>query len=180
MRRTPTEATPGRMRQKRSMPRLGFINDVLDFVRNRPLELGRNSLLDILDSTLEDMTIPENIVLEKPSNDLTILCDRESIKIVFINLIMNAIHSIEKTGTIKIRFQENPSQYIIEVEDSGNGVPDEYLEKIFDPVFTTKQEGTGLGLTSCKSIIENHGGTISAKNRPTTFTIVISKKENKS
>ena len=156
------------------------IDDVLDFIKNRPLNLKINSFLDILNSALTDMGIPENVTLEKPSNDFMVLSDYESMKIVFINLIMNAIQAIEKTGTIKIRFQENPSQYIIEVEDSGNGIPDDYLEKIFDPVFTTKQEGTGLGLTSCKSIIENHGGTIYAKNRPTTFTIILLKKETKS
>lgn len=156
------------------------INDVLDFVREKPLKLERNSLLDILNSTLEDIQIPKNITVEKPSNDLMILSDKESLTIVFINIITNAIQVIGKSGTIKIRFQENPSQYIIEVEDTGKGILDEDLQKIFDPIFTTKQEGTGLGLTSCKSIIEQHGGTISAKNNPTTFTMIISKKADQS
>ena len=59
------------------------------------------------------------------------------------------------------------------IEDSGKCVLDDDLEKIFEPLFTTKQEGTGLGLASCKKIVEQHGGSISVKNHPTTFTVIL-------
>ncbi len=59
----------------------------------------------------------------------------------------------------------------IKVRDSGPGIPKEHLERIFEPMFTTKKTGTGLGLVICKSIIEQHGGSISVSNKPTTFTI---------
>ena len=61
----------------------------------------------------------------------------------------------------------------IKVQDSGPGIPDKDLEKIFEPMYTTKTTGTGLGLVICKSIIEQHGGTISVSNKPTTFTITL-------
>ena len=67
--------------------------------------------------------------------------------------------------------------------DSGHGIPEDVLPKIFEPLFTTKQVGTGLGLASCKSIIEKHGGSISVRNNPTTFSIILPKtttKEKKS
>ena len=54
-------------------------------------------------------------------------------------------------------------------------IAEENLEKIFDPLYTTKEHGTGLGLVSCKTIVEQHGGTISVKNNPTTFTVMIPK-----
>ena len=63
----------------------------------------------------------------------------------------------------------------IEIKDSGNGASDDILPKIFEPLFTTKQKGTGLGLASCKSIIEQHGGTIYAKNKPSAIIIKLPK-----
>ena len=63
----------------------------------------------------------------------------------------------------------------MEVEDEGEGIPDDVLPKIFDPLFTTKQIGTGLGLSSCQSIIHQHNGTIHAYNNPTRFVIKLPK-----
>ena len=59
--------------------------------------------------------------------------------------------------------------------DSGKGIEEKIMTQIFNPLFTTKQKGTGLGLVTCKNIIEQHGGTISVKNNPTTFTIQLPK-----
>ena len=61
----------------------------------------------------------------------------------------------------------------ITVEDNGPAIPKNSLKNIFDPLFTTKQKGTGLGLASCKKIVEQHEGTISASNNPVTFTIFL-------
>jgi len=62
-------------------------------------------------------------------------------------------------------------QLVIEVADSGPGIPEEVLPRVFDVVFTTKKNGTGLGLFSCKAVVEQHGGTIRVRNAPTTFVI---------
>ena len=69
---------------------------------------------------------------------------------------------------------------IINVSDSGSGIPEDKLKKSLSHLYTTKNTGTGLGLASCKNIVEQHGGTISAKNNPTTFTIVLPKEPEKS
>ncbi|MGI0063115.1 MAG: ATP-binding protein [Nitrosotalea sp.] len=63
----------------------------------------------------------------------------------------------------------------IQVQNSGPSIPDELLTRIFEPLFTTKQHGTGLGLPSSKNVIEQHYGTIHASNNPTTFTITLPK-----
>ncbi len=94
-------------------------------------------------------------------------------KVVFINLFYNAIQSLGTEGKIKISSEISGNNIIIKIEDSGSGIPKGKLDKIFEPLYTTKQEGTGLGLVSCKSIIEQHRGTISVKNNPTTFTITL-------
>ncbi|MBI5146567.1 MAG: GHKL domain-containing protein [Thaumarchaeota archaeon] len=66
---------------------------------------------------------------------------------------------------------------IIEIIDTGSGIKQENLDKIFEPLFTTKQTGTGLGLVTCKNIIQQHHGTTSVKNNPTTFTISLPVKQ---
>ncbi|MBM2852783.1 MAG: putative Histidine kinase, partial [Candidatus Nitrosotenuis sp.] len=69
---------------------------------------------------------------------------------------------------------------VIDVEDTGPGIPQELMHKIFDPLVTTKQTGTGLGLSSCKTIVEQHHGKITVTNNPTRFTIKLPKKQQTS
>ena len=89
------------------------------------------------------------------------------------NLIINAVQSTNNQELITIRFTESNDTVTIDVEDQGTPIPDDIKEKIFEPLFTTKQSGTGLGLVSCKNIVEQHKGTISVINDPVTFTIVL-------
>ena len=151
------------------------INDVLDFVRTRSLQLEKKSLLKILESSLKS-NVPDSITITKPQNDVEIQCDGKQIEVVFNNIIANAVESIENSGEIKIRINDNQSNVKIEIEDSGQGINQENLEKIFDPLFTTKPSGTGLGLVSCKNIVEQHGGSISVNTNPTIFEIILPKK----
>ena len=83
---------------------------------------------------------------------------------------------MDNSGTIDIRTSQDGSFVKIEFKDSGSGIPEDVLPKIFEPLFTTKQEGTGLGLPSCKSIIEQHNGNISVKTelgKGTTFIVTL-------
>jgi signal transduction histidine kinase len=153
------------------------VNDVLDFVRIHPLEKKELSMLSCLSNSISDLNIPKNIKINLPKQDVTIYGDFNNLQIVCKNLIINAIQAIGKQeGNITVRFNEESKHTIIEVEDSGPGFPEGKISEIFEPLITTKQEGIGLGLVSCKSIIENHGGIITAKNNPTTFTIRLPKK----
>lgn len=152
------------------------INDVMDFVKAKKLQLEVHSAKDIVYSASITTEIPQNIKLNLPSNDVQIRCDRRQMEVLLSNLIANAVEAIdEKPGTVTIRIIESQKNTSFEVEDSGPGIPDQVMPKIFEPLFTTKQKGTGLGLVSCKSIVEAHGGTINVQNNPTRFIIAIPK-----
>ena len=94
------------------------------------------------------------------------------------NVIFNAVQKLVDKGSITITFESNDHENIIEVQDSGEAIPENIIKKIFEPLFTTKHKGTGLGLSSCKQIIEEHGGIIYAENNPTSFIIKIPKEAN--
>lgn len=153
------------------------IESVLDFVRQKPIILEHHSLSKIITSVRTMVKIPTNIKINFPKTDSKIWCDEEECEIVFYNIMMNSIQEIgDKEGQITIRVKETEKLVEIEFEDSGSGIPPENLNQIFEPLFTTKQEGTGLGLASCKNIIERFGGTISVKNNPTRFIVLFPKK----
>jgi len=105
-----------------------------------------------------------------------ILCYPMKLNQVFMNLIINAAQSIEDKGTVTIRTRYADGQVVIEISDTGSGIPEESLDKIFDPFFTTKPvgKGTGLGLSIVYNIVAEHKGEISVASevgRGTTFTI---------
>ena len=148
------------------------IDNVLDFVKGRPLKISKQSLHEILKSVLLDLSESKRVEISK--EDVEINCDFELMKVVLINLIVNATHA-DHNGKIKITSENIDDKIIIQVQDNGPGILEDKLEKIFEPLFTTKQEGTGLGLASCKSIIEQHSGKITVKNNPTRFIIELPK-----
>ncbi|MCE9651613.1 MAG: sensor histidine kinase [Nitrosarchaeum sp.] len=156
------------------------IDDVLNFVRMTPLTVSEKKLSDILNNSIDSLEIPKNIKLEIKDSDFIISCDYKKMETVFSNIILNAIQAIgDSAGSILIISRSINGEIEIKISDSGPEVTQEILEKIFEPLFTTKQKGTGLGLSSCKNIIEQHGGSISVQNNPTTFTIILPKKDNK-
>jgi len=151
------------------------IEDVLNFVRKKPLDIEKSSLSELLQSAINNIETTERVTIHLPDNEILLECDPSKLAVVFMNLITNSIQAIENTGDIHIRTTEDSGTVTIELEDSGTGIPSELLPKIFDPLFTTKATGTGLGLAYCKSTVEQHNGTLTVKNNPTTFTIKIPK-----
>lgn len=151
------------------------IEDVLDFVNIADLKVQSSSIITILESAILSTDIPKSLKINLPKNSATALCDPYRLEVVFSNLLKNASQAIDDGGEITIRIIDKNDDVFIEIEDSGEGILDTNLEKIFEPLFTTKQTGTGLGLASCKSIIEKHGGTLSVRNKPTVFMVQIPK-----
>ena len=148
------------------------VEEVLNYVRTTPMILKSHSINQTLQEAIDTLDIPQNISINIPKNDITIKFDHEKILIVFINIILNAIQSIgNKNGIITITTSETSSDVTLEFENSGPNISSNDLKHIFDTLFTTKLEGTGLGLSSCKNIIEQHNGEIYATSDPVTFSI---------
>ena len=84
----------------------------------------------------------------------------------FLNILLNAIQSMPGGGRILVEISVNDQRVSIHFDDDGQGIPPENINKIWDPFFTTKEQGTGLGLGIVKNIIESHGGSIQIVNRP--------------
>ena len=107
-----------------------------------------------------------------------ICCNIGRLNQVFMNLLVNASHAIEKEGHIRISTAHVAGHVEIKVQDNGQGIPPDRLDRIFEPFFTTKPvgRGTGLGLSISHGIVADHHGTITAESeegRGTTFTIRI-------
>jgi signal transduction histidine kinase len=155
------------------------INDVLGFIQNRQIKRENVNISSCLHETIESLHIPNNIVIKSPKIEKIVSADFFQLQIVFNNLLLNGIQAIgTDNGEILIRFSEEEDNEIIEFENSGPSIPEEILPHVFDSLVTTKQVGTGLGLVSCKTIIENHKGQITVRNNPTVFTILLPKLKN--
>jgi len=148
------------------------VEEVLNYVRTTPMMLKPHSINQTLQEAIDTLDVPSNIVIDIPKKDIIINFDHEKMLVVFVNIILNAIQSIDKNdGHISIRMHESSSDITLEFENSGPDISPDDLKHIFDTLFTTKLEGTGLGLSSCKNIIEQHNGTISASTDPVIFSI---------
>jgi len=150
------------------------ISQVLGFVKTIPLDMKLVSLSKILQESITNTNIPQNITITLPENDFSLIANKIQLEAAFGNILSNSVDAIGPNGgNITIRAKNENNNLVLEFEDSGYGISKENLDKIFEPLFTTKQQGTGLGLASVKSIIETHGGMIHVTSPPTIFTLVI-------
>ncbi|HEY2252398.1 MAG TPA: ATP-binding protein, partial [Planctomycetaceae bacterium] len=150
------------------------IQGLLDFARPPGLNQVRHDLRDTMRRALnlvEGRAIHEGIVIDArfPDEPVTIDADPEQLHQVFVNLLINGIDSMRNAGTLEVSAgvaAHRPSSCSIVIADRGGGIPEERLGRIFDPFVTTKEHGTGLGLAVSRRIVQAHGGTITASNRP--------------
>jgi signal transduction histidine kinase len=161
------------------------VNDFTSFARPVKEEHELCDINQIIEDSLALAEInlkKKNIKIEKhfDSSLPQIIINSAKIKQVMLNLINNAIDSIEGEGTISISSKKENSNYLIEVADTGCGIDPKIYKHLYDPFFTTKKlrRGTGLGLSIVHTIIKNHGGSINVKSelgKGTTFYIRIPK-----
>lgn len=165
-----------------------IVGDFLQFAR--PPELERQIIcVERLMAEVGDLLAPQLAkksvsLVREPVPRAWVLADPSKIKQVLINLIQNAGQSIDGKGTVTLRVVVTQQTLlgsasdvvIIEVADTGKGMPPEVVKRLFDPFFTTKDDGTGLGLPIAGRIVELHGGVIECDTQPhrgTTFRIVL-------
>ncbi|NQV39108.1 MAG: HAMP domain-containing histidine kinase [Nitrosopumilus sp.] len=150
-----------------------IIEDVLDFARTSEIKKKPSSFLSILKLAMNHVKSSYGVAINLPENNVRVNCDSRKMEGVLSNLINNAVQSLDGHGEVNVVLSSDSEFLTVKIIDSGPGIPVEYLEKIFEPMFTTKMTGTGLGLVICKSIVEQHGGIISVSNKPTTFTFTL-------
>jgi len=144
-----------------------IVTDFLKFARPRRAELRACDLAGVVDETLAlvkakapEVTLTLN--LERP---LEARCDPDAIKQVLLNVLLNAVEASPKAATIECDAQAVGRQLILSVADRGGGVPEQVRRRVFDPFFSTKTRGTGLGLAVSKQIVDEHHGRIRLFNR---------------
>ena len=154
-----------------------IINDLLDYSRQIRLNLEEESPKKLLADSLSMLDIPEKIkILNHLNDEPTVTVDPDKIKRVFINLVKNAVDAMPKGGKITIASKKVNDNLEFSFSDTGEGIADDVLPKLFSPLFTTKAQGMGFGLAICKRIIEAHNGTIAiktVKEKGTTFTVTL-------
>lgn len=165
-----------------------IVSDFLQFAR--PAEphlkiMPVDKLLQEVHNLLHSNFAGKSVELKlEPNEGVLVLVDPDKMKQVLINFAQNGAQSIENAGRVTLRSRvekhvlggRNVNAVVIDVADTGNGIPPEVQKRLFDPFFTTKEAGTGLGLPIAARIVEKHGGVIQVQtqaNRGTTFSIVL-------
>jgi PAS domain S-box-containing protein len=142
-----------------------LLTEFLELARPRgiarePVHIAR-LVDDVLDLEQESATA-RKIRIERviPADGCVAIGDREKLKQVVINLMMNAIEAMKEGGTLTARVEHNADRVTIAIEDTGPGIPPDVLANMFDPFFTTKEGGTGLGLSIVRKIVDAHAGEV--------------------
>ncbi|MFT7270292.1 MAG: two-component system, sporulation sensor kinase E, partial [Roseivirga sp.] len=152
---------------KRNADRIGtLVTELLDSSKPKSLQLKGQSLNDVvLESMalvsdrikLQNMTLVQNYHTSLPM----IALDRDQIKIALLNIFINAIEAMKPDiGELRVTTYQEENEIVLEVSDNGKGIPKENLGKLFEPFFTAKKGGMGLGLTTFQNIIQSHLGKV--------------------
>ncbi|MBI5598704.1 MAG: hypothetical protein HY890_03080 [Deltaproteobacteria bacterium] len=156
-----------------------IINDILNFAEHREMKLNVAEVNAVVEDALwlfEEACHNQKIKVVKAlsKEPMPVVADAHQLKIAFDNLIANAIQSMEHGGKLTVRTRRENDLGVVDITDSGGGIEPGIIGNIFNPFFTTKKTGTGLGLTITHKIITRHRGVIDVANdygRGITFTV---------
>jgi len=153
-----------------------IVSDLQDYATPLKTEPKPVQMESLVKDTLLRMRIPQNIKVSfKVSEALqTVTVDPAVMRRVFSNLIMNAIQAMPNGGELTIDLSRTEEDLLVSFRDTGVGIPEENLGKLFNPFFTTKSKGQGLGLPVCKKLVEACDGRITVESKPgegSTFTV---------
>jgi signal transduction histidine kinase len=154
-----------------------IVDNLLEYSREIDLEISECSPKALLDYVLLMIQIPNNIkIVDGTLDEPTIWVDTNKMERVFINLIKNATDAMPEKGKLEIRSRQIGENVEFTFTDTGIGMPEHTMAKMFIPLFTTKAQGMGFGLAICKRIVDAHGGKIkveSALGKGTMFTVTL-------
>ncbi len=158
-----------------------IVTDLLHTARPHPPKVGKSDLNTTVEHAVmlgrqQGLSKGVEIALHKDPALPEIEHDSDQIHQVLLNLLLNSIQAIDKSGKIVVTVERQAATALIEVTDNGRGIPPDHLPNIFRPFFTTKGDGTGLGLSLARRIVEDHQGHIdvtSAVGQGTTFAVVL-------
>jgi two-component system, NtrC family, sensor histidine kinase HydH len=148
-----------------------IITDFLNFAKPKSPNLTACNIEDILEKNITFLAAQikqEGYTIEKhyDENLPEIAADADMLYQAFLNILINAMQAMPGGGIIHVNIHSADHSVTIVIEDEGEGIPEDLLEKIWDPFFTTKAKGTGLGLGIVKNIVESHEGSVSITNQP--------------
>ena len=169
--------------QRNSLRINNIITELLNLAKPSELTLLEHSLQEIMDESLgrtADRIKLQNIHVKKhyPPKPIILKADKEKLVIAFTNIIINSIEAMSTNGLLNISITESGDGYEVCIKDNGKGFPKEYLSRLFEPFFTMKKNGMGLGLTVAYSILQSHNAKIRAQskeNEGTEFQISFKK-----
>jgi len=155
---------------------LAIVSNLLDFAMNRQPQRELVNIDNLLDEIMSRVSIGEEIEVNRSvqPDARAMFIDPGLMQVALKNIIQNAIEAMPGGGRLGITVHRDEDAIVYEITDSGIGIPSENIEKIFDPFYSTKSYGIGLGLPIAKEIIEKHGGTIEVKSengKGSIFTI---------
>ena len=161
--------------QRNSLRINNIITELLNLAKPTELILIESSLQEILDESLSrtaDRIKLQNISVNKtfPEHPSTILADKEKLVIAFTNIIINAIEAMGTDGKLTVDIKEMANNYEVSIKDNGKGIPAGSLSRLFEPFFTMKKSGMGLGLTVSYSIFQSHHALIKAHSKENVGT----------
>ena len=163
-----------------------IISSLLDFARPKPPALVKVDVNEVVQEALSGIKVPENVeVVTQFESSPIVLADPHQLERVFGNIILNGIQAMSEGGRLVIKSEVPDTEWVsVSIADTGAGIPKENLEKLFEPLYTTKAKGIGLGLALTKTLVEVNGGTIEVESelgKGSAFTVrlPISKKEEK-
>ncbi|MBS1233120.1 MAG: sensor histidine kinase [Nitrospirae bacterium] len=161
-----------------------ILNEILSFVKETRIQkecVAAQKLMEDVISLVRSEIDDRGIALVREFGDpIELYVDPNRVKDALLNIVKNAIQALENTGTISLRIYRKDKTCILEISDTGPGIAEEDLPFIFDPFYTTKKAGTGLGLTITHRIIEEHDGRIEVESKAgegSIFRVVIPIKE---
>jgi signal transduction histidine kinase len=155
-----------------------IVTDFLDFARPHKLNLNECHIEEVIRKNISffkpELEGKGIVVYDKMNGrSFKLQADDDLLYRALMNLFLNSIQAIENAGSITVNVEEEKGGYRIEIEDTGCGITKENMKKIFNPFFTTKDKGTGLGLPIVRKIIEGHQGTIDVESQEDSGTKVI-------